>query len=337
VTPQRCTPYRFIFMVGPFLLMILSMAGCQEQPVSPTPSSPAPTNPSNPPESPTPPTSSSEVTVVAAGDIACDPGSSSFNEGLGTADSCRQKYVADLIEDLNPAAVLTLGDHQYEDNTPEKFTASYALSWGRLKPITYPVAGNHEYKSKDAAGYYSYFGDRAGDPKKGYYSYDLGAWHIIALNSNCDEVGGCDLASAQGQWLESDLAAHSNLCTLAYWHQPRFSSGEHGSDPTYTDFWKALYKTDADLILVAHDHDYERFAPQTPDGQLDAARGLREFVVGTGGKSRRALGNLEPNSEASNADTYGVLQLTLKDSSYDWSFIPEAGASFTDSGSQNCH
>jgi acid phosphatase type 7 len=319
------------------------MAGCQEQPTSQTPTNPSPTNPppSNPPgpspETPVSPTPSGvSVTIVAAGDIACDPTAADFNGGLGSEKRCRQKYVADIIGQINPDAVLTLGDSQYEENTLEQFKASYDLSWGRLKSITHPAVGNHEYLTKDASGYYSYFGATAGDPSKGYYSYDLGAWHIIALNSNCTQINGCEAASAQGQWLKADLAAHPTKCTLAYWHHPRFSSGHHGNNPDFIDFWEMLQRSGADLVLVGHDHNYERFAPQDALGNADSA-GLRQFVIGTGGKGVRPFEVIQPNSEVRDSNTYGVLKLTLKDSSYDWTFIPEAGASFTDSGSQHCH
>jgi acid phosphatase type 7 len=284
-----------------------------------------------------PPSPSVTVTIVAAGDIACDPASPDFNGGLGTADRCRQQYVADVVEKVKPDAVLTLGDHQYEENTLEQFNASYDLSWGRLKPITHPVVGNHEYLTKDAAGYYSYFGQAAGDPSKGYYSYDLGAWHIVALNSSCKQVGGCEAASAQGQWLKADLAAHPTACTLAYWHHPRFSSGHHGSNTDYVDFWEMLQQAGAELVLVGHDHNYERFAAQDASGKADPERGLRQFVVGTGGKGVRPFEVIQPNSEVRNSDAYGALKLVLQPSSYTWEFMAESGSSFTDSGTQTCH
>lgn len=330
-------PHRFVFIFGFLLLLIISMAGCQEQPTSPTPTpNPSPTNPPGPsPENPAP-SKPVTVTIVAAGDIACDPTAADFNGGLGSEKRCRQKYVADLIGQLNPDAVLTLGDSQYEENTLQQFKASYDLSWGKYKAITHPVVGNHEYLTKDASGYYGYFGAAAGDPSKGYYSYDLGAWHVIALNSNCTQINGCEATSAQGQWLKADLAAHPAKCTLAYWHHPRFSSGHHGNNPDLIDFWTMLQSAGADLVLVGHDHDYERFAPQDASGKADPA-GLRQFVVGTGGKGTRPFEVIQPNSEVRDSGTYGVLKLTLKDSSYDWTFVPEAGASFTDSGSQNCH
>ena len=200
-----------------------------------------------------------------------------------------------------------------------------------------PTPGNHDYTTSTAAAYYSYFGAAAGSSGKGYYSYDVGQWHVVALNSNCSAVGGCNAGSAQETWLRADLAAHPNKCTLAYWHHPRFSSGYHGASTSVQPLWQALYDAGAELVLNGHDHDYERFAPQTPTGQADPARGIREFVVGTGGASERAFSATANNSEARNSSTFGVLQLTLHPSSYEWRFVPVAGQSFTDSGSAPCH
>jgi hypothetical protein len=184
-----------------------------------------------------------------------------------------------------------------------------------------------------------YFGAAAGEPNKGYYSYDLGAWHILALNSECAEVGGCDEASPQGQWLRQNLAEHRNGCLLAYFHRPLFSSGgAHGNDPRMKPLWDALYHAGADIVINGHDHDYERFAPQDPEGRADPDHGIREFVVGSGGKnSHRWFAAPKPNSEARNADAFGVLKLTLHPKSYDWEFVSEAGKSFADSGAGHCH
>jgi hypothetical protein len=274
--------------------------------------------------------------IAAAGDIACDPGSSLYNGGQGSGLDCRQLATSDLLVGAGYSAVLLLGDIQYEDGAYSKFLASYDPSWGRVKAITRPAPGNHEYQSGSAAGYYQYFGAAAGDPTKGYYSFDLGGWHVVALNSNCSFVGGCGAGSPQEQWLRADLAAHPAPCTLAYWHHPRFSSGEHGSSSTYTAFWQALYDANADVVLVGHDHDYERFAPQTPAGALDLARGIRQFVAGSGGKNVRTFPTVRPNSEARDVSSLGVLELTLGASSYEWRFRPAVG-SFADSGSASCH
>jgi acid phosphatase type 7 len=277
------------------------------------------------------------VTILAAGDIACDPASEHFNAGLGTEKRCRQKYVSEAIGQLNPHAVLTLGDTQYEESSYEQLLESYDLSWGEYKSLTYPVVGNHEYLTRDAAGYFSYFGAVAGSPKKGYYSYDLGAWHLIALNSNCDKIGGCDKDSAQGQWLQADLAAHEKKCTLAYWHHPRFSSGQHGNNNDYVDFWDILQEAGAELILTGHDHNYERFAPQDARGNADPD-GIVQFVVGTGGKGVRPLETLQPNSEAQSGEVYGALKLNLEPSGYTWEFVREAQSesSFSDTGQAQC-
>jgi hypothetical protein len=278
---------------------------------------------------------------AVAGDIACDPSSSRYRNGLGTPEACRQKDTSDLLLDPSAfptlAAVLTVGDNQYENATLAAYLSSYELSWGRVKAKTHPTPGNHEYGTTGAAGYYDYFGAAAGDRSKGYYSFDLGRWHLIALNSNCDEVGGCGRKSPQTKWLRADLAASSAACTLAYWHHPRFSSGPHGSSTAYRELWKALQTANADLVVVGHDHDYERFAPQNADGVVDAARGIREFVVGTGGKSLYPFAGRAANSEVRQWTTFGVLKLTLRARGYDWRFVPVAGNAFTDSGSASCH
>jgi len=207
-----------------------------------------------------------------------------------------------------------------------------------LKDRTRPAVGNHEFHSKDAAYYFDYFGKAAGDAKDGFYSYDLGAWHILSLNSECVEVGGCGPGSREEKWLRADLAAHPSACTLAYFHKPLFSSGgKHGDDPEMKPLFQALYDGNADVILNGHDHDYERFAPQDPDGKADTKRGIREFVVGTGGKNHRPFSAPHANSEIRNADTFGVLKLSLRAGGYDWQFIPEAGKTFIDRGSGSCH
>jgi acid phosphatase type 7 len=269
--------------------------------------------------------------IAAVGDIACAPSSPM------SSLTCHQRGTADLIQRLAPNAVLTLGDDQYEAGSLKSFQASYDATWGPFKAITYPVPGNHEYLTSGAAGYFDYYGAAAGDPSKGYYSFDIGSWHFIALNGNCAPVGGCGPDSPQEQWLRADLAAHGRKCTLAFWHQPRFSSGQHGSDPTYQAFWEDLYDAKADVVLNGHDHDYERFAPQDPSGNFDATNGLREFVVGTGGKNHYGFTKIANNSQARDDTSFGILQLTLHPGAYDWRFVPEAGAQFTDSGSGSCH
>jgi hypothetical protein len=288
----------------------------------------------------------SDPVIAAAGDIACDPANSNFNNGEGNQSSCRQKYTSELLMDANLAAVLPLGDVQYECGGYRAFLQSYDASWGRVKSLSHPVVGNHEYLTSDgtdctsynegAAGYFRYFGLAAGDASQGYYSYDIGTWHLIALNSNCGDAGGCGDGSPQAMWLAADLRAHPNLCTLAYWHIPLFSSGGRAASNTQ-GIWQILYNNEVEVILNGHDHIYERFAPQTPDGTLDSERGIREFVVGTGGANLTEIESLAANSEILNNDTFGILKLTLHPASYDWQFVPEAGSTFTDSGTGKCH
>jgi acid phosphatase type 7 len=260
--------------------------------------------------------------------------------GAGDIADCRDisgaEATAKLLETI-PGTVMALGDLAYPDGTKENFDC-YARTWGRVKPRTRPSVGNHEFHTHGASYYFSYFGDAAGDPQTGYYSYELGRWHIVVLNSECTEVGGCNTSSTQEKWLHADLTGHPAACTLAYFHKPLFSSGgAHGDDPELLPIWQALYDANADLVINGHDHDYERFAPQNPAAKADPVRGIREFVVGTGGKNHRPFGTPHANSEVRNADTFGVLKLTLRPGSYDWQFIPEAGKTFTDSGSGSCH
>jgi hypothetical protein len=260
--------------------------------------------------------------------------------GAGDIADCKDlsgaEATAKLLDKI-PGTVMAVGDLAYPDGSKENFEC-YDKTWGRAKSRTRPAPGNHEFHAAGATPYFEYFGAAAGDPKKGYYSYELGNWHIIVLNSECKDVGGCESGSPQEKWLRADLTAHPAVCTLAYWHKPFFSSGNaHGNDPTVKPLWQALYEADADVVVNGHDHDYERFAPQNSDGAADAARGIREFVAGTGGKNHRPFATPKPNSEVRDADAFGVLKLTLKPKSYDWQFIPEAGKSFTDSGSGNCH
>jgi hypothetical protein len=276
--------------------------------------------------SPSPATAPADQTaiLVGAGDIA------------DCRDLSGAEATAKLLDKI-PGTVMAVGDLAYPDGSKENFEC-YDKTWGRAKSRTRPAPGNHEFHSSGATPYFEYFGAAAGDPKNGYYSYELGTWHIIVLNSECKDVGGCESGSPQEKWLRADLAAHPAACTLAYWHKPLFSSGNaHGNDPIVSPLWQALYKAHADVVVNGHDHDYERFGPQNSDGGADAARGIREFVVGTGGKNHRPFVTPKPNSEIRNADAFGVLKLTLKAKLYDWEFIPEAGKSFTDSGSGNCH
>jgi hypothetical protein len=272
-----------------------------------------------------PPPPSDDPVIVGAGDIA-------------SCSSTGDEATANLLDNI-AGTVITLGDNAYSSGTATEYTNCYGPSWGRHLARTRPSPGNHEYNTLDASGYFGYFGSAAGDPTKGYYSYDVGAWHIIVLNSNssCTTIS-CAAGSAQDTWLRADLAAHGNVCTLAYWHHPRFNSGaSHGNNTAVANFWDALYQYGADVILNGHEHVYERFAPQTPAAVADPAAGIRQFTVGTGGASHYTFGTIQPNSEVRNGTAYGVLKLTLHATSYDWQFVPVAGATFTDSGTGSCH
>lgn len=259
---------------------------------------------------------------------------------IGSCDSNNDEATAALLDGVvasnENVTVFTTGDHAYPNGRQAEFVNCYGPTWGRHKPRTRPSAGNHDYNTADAAGYYGYFGAAAGDAGAGYYDYTLGQWHVIALNGNCWAVGGCGGSSPQVQWLRSVLAGSSAQCTVAYWHQPRFSSGPHGSDQAYQPFWEALYEAGADLVLAGHDHVYERFAPQTPTGQADSSFGLRQFTIGTGGRSLYAFRTVRPNSEFRNNANYGILELTLRNGAYDWRMI-RVGDVVVDSGTGNCH
>jgi hypothetical protein len=268
-------------------------------------------------------------------DVANDPVLLAVGD-IASCTSQGDEATAALIHNL-AGTIITLGDNAYESGTIDEYNQCYDPSWGVYKADTHPAVGNHDYLTPGAQGYFEYFGAAAGDPQKGYYSYDIGAWHIIVLNANCVEVGGCNLNSPQVKWLQSDLTSHPSLCTLAYWHQPLFSSGEIGSSLQVKTFWQVLYQAGVDLVLNGHEHDYERFAPQDPTGVPDPLQGIREFVVGTGGKNHTPITTTIANSEVYNDDTFGVLKLTLHPTSYDWKFLPVAGSTFTDSGSSTCH
>ncbi len=262
--------------------------------------------------------------LVGAGDIA------------DCKDLAGAEATAKLLEKI-PGTVMAVGDLAYPDGSKENFEC-YDKTWGRVKSRTRPAPGNHEFHAAGATPYFDYFGAAAGDSKLGHYSYELGSWHIIVLNSECQDVGDCESGSPQEKWLRADLAAHPVACTLAYWHKPLFSSGNaHGNDLTVKPFWQALYDANADVIIGGHDHDYERFAPQNPEGAADSKRGIREFVVGTGGKNHRPFREIKANSELRDFTAFGVLKLSLRPKGYDWEFIPEAGKGFTDSGSGSCH
>lgn len=264
---------------------------------------------------------SSPTVLVGAGDIS---------DCSGHADD-----TANLLDGI-AGTIFTAGDHAYNDGTQAEFDQCYDPTWGRHRARTRPSPGPVDYDTPNASVYYAYFGAAAGRPDEGYYSYDLGEWHVIALNSECGEVGGCGRNSPQGQWLQQDLLRNPATCTLAYWASPRFNSGDrHGNTTAVSDFWQILYEAGADVVLNGHEHIYERFAPQSPDGNADPT-GIREFIVGTGGRTLYTVTNTLPNSEVHDDQTHGVLKLTLHPTSYDWQFIPIPGRSFTDSGSDDC-
>lgn len=272
----------------------------------------------------------------AAGDIACDRKDRNFNGGAGTEHFCAQRATSDLLVALKPQAVLTLGDEQYPSGDLESFRDSFEPTWGRLKSVMHASPGNHEYRAGKADGYFEYFGREAGAADGGYYSFELGSWHIVSLNSNCDEVA-CGPDSLQVKWLKADLEKHPRACTLAFFHHPLFSSGVHGSQLEVRPLWDALYEAGADVVLNGHDHDYERFAPSRPDGTVDAERGLREFLIGTGGCSQYPLlHSPRANTEVRKTNIFGVLQLTLYPSHYSWDFL-STGAPFHDHGEGRCH
>jgi hypothetical protein len=289
---------------------------------SPLPSSNGSGDPSPTPSSASPP--SSDPVIAAAGDIACAPGSTV------TAVKCRHQATSDLVFDQAPDAVLSLGDHQYEDGTLAEFMAAYDPTWGRFKGRTYPTPGNHEYHAPGAPGYFAYFGDRAGTSDEGYYSFDLGTWHLVSLNYYVP-IG---TSSEQLTWLKQDLAADDSACTLAFMHRARFSSSTHGAAPGAVPAWTALDNEDADVMLAAHDHTYERFAPQDPSGSADAS-GIREFVVGTGGAELYSFASIAPNSQFRYNSTSGVLFMTLHPTGYDWEYRSESGT-VIDSGTGTC-
>jgi acid phosphatase type 7 len=267
--------------------------------------------------------------IAAAGDIACGPGDPAYNGGRGIPGECRMKATSDLLLGRRVTAVLTLGDNQYSDGALEKFRWSYARTWGRALSITHPSIGNHEYFTAKAAGYFAYFGAVAGKPSKGYYSFHVAGWHMIALNSEIARRPG----SPQISWLEKDLVAHPAKCALAYFHRPLFSS--RGGDPVRS-LWRPLYRRGVDLVLSGHDHDYERFAPQTPAGVLSRKRGIRGFVVGTGGRSLDPFRAVERNSRFRDSTHFGVLKLTLRRHGYRWRFVSIRRRTI-DSGKGRCH
>jgi hypothetical protein len=282
-------------------------------------SSPTATNPV-----PTQSTAGPTAVLVGAGDIA-------------SCDSTGDSRTTALLE-RTPGIVFTLGDNAYPTGSSTDFTRCYAPTWGRAKARTRPAVGNHEYGTGNAEAYFDYFGAAAGPRGKGYYSYDAGAWHVVVLNTNCGSVaGGCRRGSAQERWLRADLAASDAACTVAMGHHPLFTSARTHPPATETrPLVQALYDAGAELLLTGHNHQYERFAPQTPAGRRDDARGIREIVAGTGGAALYPFGRIAANSEVRNNRTFGVVRLTLSSTSYRWDFMPTSGR-FHDTGHGTCH
>jgi acid phosphatase type 7 len=283
---------------------------------------------------PTSPTTESDLRIMAAGDFICDSLTTS-------STACQQMAASQVVVDQRPDAALILGDlcHTPSANCFDNY---YAPSWGRLFPISHPITGNHEYLVANAIYYFDYWNGvgnadgPAGNRSQGYYSYDIGSWHIIALNSQCSQAGGCNAGSPQYIWLQQDLQNHANLCTLAYYHIPVFSSGGRANN-NMKQIYTLLYNNNVEIVLNGHDHIYERFAPQDPNGLADPLRGIREFIVGTGGANHTSIATIQPNSEVRNVDTFGALKLTLHPAGYDWQFLPVPGKTFTDSGTALCH
>ena len=268
--------------------------------------------------------SGATATLLAAGDIA-------------DCSASGDEATAALLDARPEGVVATMGDNAYPRGTAREFAECYGPTWGRHRDRTRPAPGNHDYQTSHAEGYFGYFGAAAGTPGRAYYSYEVGSWHVVVLDSNCGGTS-CRAGGAQERWLRADLAARGAPCTLAYWHHPRFSSGSvHGSDDAVGPLFQTLYEAGADVVLAGHEHNYERFAPLDPAGRIDTARGIRSFVVGTGGRSHYGFGDPITGSEVRNGDTYGVLELTLEPGGYRWEFLPQAGKTFTDSGSGTCH
>jgi hypothetical protein len=290
------------------------------------------------------------VAAIASGGASGEPGTGPSGGPTGTppadavligagdiADCSREgdEHTARLLDDLT-GAVFTAGDNAYPNGTATQFQDCYGPTWGRHLARTRPAPGNHDWDTQGLAGYLGYFRAAAAPNGTSWYSYDLGAWHVVVLDSDCEPVGGCDAGSAQGSWLAADLAASDALCTMAIWHHPRFSSGEHGNDASVAPFWRVLYDAGADVVVNGHDHDYERFAPQDPDAGADDARGLREFVVGTGGAELRAFRTPVANSAMRVAAVFGVIRFVLHPTGLDWTFLSTTGPQL-DAGSAACH
>jgi hypothetical protein len=323
-TPRNLRPMRRLLPPAAVLALLVAAAGCGSGSGDDAPASAA---------IPPPPAHSAVVkgpTLAAAGDVACPVGQRVTNT------QCRQGATAAVIKRIDPDVLAPLGDLQYDSGSFRDWrNGSYRTSWGRFRSRSRPAVGNHEYATGSTAAYAAYFGARAGPRGKYWYSYELGSWHVVALNSNCSIVG-CKPGSAQQRWLKADLARHRTQCTLAYWHHPRFSSGLHGNDTSVAPLWATLERAGTDVILSGHDHSYERFGAQTSTGRA-SRKGIVEFVVGTGGRNNYPIIRRQANSIVRRPFVFGVLQLTLGEGEYAWRFRPVAGLTFSDRGSASCH
>ncbi len=304
------------FLCG-VLIALVACGGGRDSPTGPS-RGPTSTGPGTTPTLPDP-VPNVEAVLVGAGDIGwCGV------EG-------RSDQTAALLDGI-PGTVFTVGDNAYMNGSAENFLRCYEPTWGRHKGRTRPTPGNHDYETPGAAGYFAYFGLTAGSPGVGYYSYQLGAWQIFALNSEVPASAG----SAQLAWLRAELVARPTRCALAYFHEPLFGSGTNGGDPRMRDAWRVMYESGVDVVLSGHNHSYERFAPQDPDGRFDPERGIRQFVAGTGGAPMTGFPQVQPNSEM-RSSTWGVLKMTLRPAQYTWEFVPVPGQPLPDSGLASCH
>lgn len=261
--------------------------------------------------------------VIGAGDI-------------GTCGGEADEATARLLDGM-PGTVLTLGDTTDGDGSAAEIAGCYGPTWGRHLARTRPSPGNHDYETPGAGGYFGYFGAAAGDPAQGWYSYDLGGWHVVVLNSNCAAVSGCGVDSTQGRWLADDLDAASARCTLAYWHHPRFTAGQDGDTLRMAALWAMLHAAGAEVVLSGHTHAYERYAPLDAAGEPDSARGIRQIVAGTGGNTLHPIHEPRAHAEVWDDETHGVVRLELHDGWYAWGFVPVPGEAFTDAGTGACH
>lgn len=339
--------YVFIVLTVVWLLVVLSACGPQNQENARPSPQPAATTAGAPTREQTArldPTATATATVLPSA-TSLPTGTPTPRPvvlaGAGDISICGQDgddRTAKLLETIRPDIVFTAGDNSNGSGTINEYFTCFDPSWGKFRGLIRPAPGNHDYATdKDGASYFQYFGAAAGELGQGYYAYEAGDWLVIALNSNCLNIDGCGPSSPQVQWLEAELQASEARCTLAYWHHPRWTSGLAGNSHWLDAFWQVLYAHGAEIVISGHDHHYERFAPQDPSGNSDAERGIRQFVVGTGGASQRGLSDTLPNSEVRRTGEYGVLELVLYPDWYEWTFHSVEPDGFTDSGVGTCH